>query len=86
MRKSLLRQNICAFLYIEMNWRCTFMILAQKEIDKSNPNETKLELYSLLGEGYKAMKEGREISIESLKDRISQRKKSMSKVMFTQPA
>lgn len=51
------------------------MISAQKDINKSNPNETKLELYALLGEGYKAMKEGREISIESLKGRISQRRK-----------
>lgn len=50
------------------------MILAQKDINKSNPNEIKLELYALLGEGYKAMKEGQEISIESLKDRINQRR------------
>ena len=51
------------------------MISAQKDINKSNPNEIKLELYALLGEGYKAMKEGREISIESLKGRINQRRK-----------
>ena len=66
---------MCDILYIEMNWRCTVMISAQKDINKSNPNETKLELYALLGEGYKAMKEGREISIESLKDRVNQRRK-----------
>ncbi len=51
------------------------MISAQKDINKLNSNETKLDLYALLGEGYKAMKEGREIGIESLKDRISQRRK-----------
>lgn len=51
------------------------MLSAQKDINKSNPNEAKLELYALLGEGYKAMKEGREISTQSLKDRISQRRK-----------
>lgn len=63
------------YYIIEINWRCTVMISAQKDINKLNSNETKLDLYALLGEGYKAMKEGREIGIESLKDRISQRRK-----------
>ncbi len=71
--KGLIRYNLCDILYIET--RCVVMMSAQKDINKSNPNEIKLELYALLGEGYKAMKEGRESSIESLKDRINQRRK-----------
>lgn len=51
------------------------MISAQKDINRSSPNEAKLELYVLLEEGYKAMKEGREIGTESLKDRIIKRRK-----------
>ncbi len=37
-------------------------------------DEAKLELYSLLGQGYKAMQEGRESSIEEVKERIKQRR------------
>ncbi len=37
-------------------------------------DEAKLELYSLFGQGYKAMQEGREISIEEVKERIKQRR------------
>lgn len=33
-------------------------------------DEVKLELYSLLEQGYKAMQEGRESSIDEVKDRI----------------
>jgi hypothetical protein len=51
------------------------MISTQKDINKADLNEIKLELYALLGEGYKAMKEGRESSIESVKDRITKRRK-----------
>lgn len=51
------------------------MISAQKDINKTSPNEVKLELYALLGEGYKAMKEGRESSIESVKNRTIKRRK-----------
>lgn len=37
-------------------------------------DEAKLELYALLGQGYKAMQEGRESSIEEVKERIKQRR------------
>lgn len=37
-------------------------------------DEAKLELYALLGQGYKAMQEGRESSIEEVRERIKQRR------------
>ena len=36
-------------------------------------DEATLELYSLLGQGYKAMQEGREISIDEVKAQIRKR-------------
>ena len=36
--------------------------------------ESRLELYSLLGDGYRAMKEGRESSLEDVEERIQQRR------------
>ncbi len=43
-------------------------------IDRAS-TEAKLELYSLLGEGYMAMKEGRESSLDEVEERIQQRRK-----------
>ncbi len=37
-------------------------------------DEATLELYSLLGQGYKAMQEGRESSIDEVKERIQKRR------------
>ena len=37
-------------------------------------DEATLELYSLLGQGYKAMQEGRESSIDEVKERIRKRR------------
>ena len=37
-------------------------------------SEVKLELYSMLGEGYKAMQSGRESSIDDVMSRIQQRR------------
>lgn len=37
-------------------------------------DEAKLELYSLLEQGYKAMQEGRESSIDEVKERIKKRR------------
>ncbi len=37
-------------------------------------DEATLELYSLLGQGYKAMQEGREISIDEVKAQIRKRR------------
>lgn len=37
-------------------------------------DETTLELYSLLGQGYKAMQEGRESSIDEVKERLREKR------------
>ncbi|MCM1179269.1 MAG: hypothetical protein NC347_03365 [Clostridium sp.] len=42
--------------------------------EEINENETKLELYRLIGEGYKAMQEKREITLEDLEQKIEQRR------------
>ncbi|MCM1246533.1 MAG: hypothetical protein NC293_12900 [Roseburia sp.] len=45
-----------------------------KTTEIKKKDEAKLELYTLLGQGYKAMQEGRESSIEEVKERIKQRR------------
>jgi len=50
------------------------MLVAKKDNYKETPNEVKLELYTLLGEGYKDMQEGKESSIESVKERMAKRR------------
>lgn len=46
-----------------------------KEKDAKNIKYTsKLELYRLIGEGYRAMGEGRESTIEEVEERIRQRR------------
>lgn len=42
--------------------------------ESKKKDEAKLELYTLLGQGYRAMQEGRESSIEEVKERIKQRR------------
>lgn len=42
--------------------------------ESKKKDEAKLELYALLGQGYKAMQEGRESSIDEVKERIKQRR------------
>ncbi|MCM1498483.1 MAG: hypothetical protein NC124_08450 [Clostridium sp.] len=51
------------------------MLTAISDIkEEINENETKLELYRLIGEGYKAMQEKREITLEDLEKKIEQRR------------
>lgn len=47
---------------------------ATQVIKNRNVEEEKLELYMQIGQGYLAMKEGRESSIEEVKKRIEQRR------------
>ncbi|MDD3139040.1 MAG: hypothetical protein PHX08_08725 [Lachnospiraceae bacterium] len=44
------------------------------KIENQREDSSKLELYRLIGEGYKAMQEGRETTLETIKERISRRK------------
>lgn len=56
--------------------RSDFMVTAtnQRKIVKSNSDTTKLEFYRLIGEGYKAMQEGRVSSIEEVRERMKKRR------------
>ena len=46
-----------------------------KQDDKKTEDASKLELYRLIGEGYKAMKEGRVSSIDDVSERMEIRRK-----------
>lgn len=46
----------------------------KKEIKKSNKELSKLELYTLIGEGYNAKKEGRTSELSAVKERIAERR------------
>lgn len=46
------------------------MIRLEHSKQRCEKEESMLELYSLLGQGYKAMQEGRESSIDEVKERI----------------
>lgn len=50
------------------------MLVVKPQIENEKEDISKLELYRLIGEGYKAMQEGRESTLESVKERISQRR------------
>lgn len=51
-------------------------MLAAKAQDTAEVNDAaKLEFYRLIGEGYKAMQEGRTSTIEEVREKIGQRRK-----------
>lgn len=51
-------------------------MLAAKAQNNSEVNDTaKLEFYRLIGEGYKAMQEGRTSTIDEVREKIDQRRK-----------
>ena len=50
------------------------MLATKPQIENEKEDISKLELYRLIGEGYKAMQEGRESTLESVKERISKRR------------
>lgn len=43
-------------------------------LEKTNEDKAKLELYRLIGEGYKAMQEKREISLDEMVQKIEKRR------------
>lgn len=54
---------------------CDTMLAVTSDIkEEINENEAKLELYRLLGEGYKAMQEKREITLDDLEKKMEQRR------------
>lgn len=46
----------------------------KKEIKQSKKELSRLELYTLIGEGYKAKKEGRTSDLSAVKQRIAERR------------
>lgn len=48
--------------------------IKEKTIDKSIESRCMLELYRLIGEGYRAMQAGRESTIEEVEERIKKRR------------
>ena len=51
-------------------------MLAAKAQNMAEVNDTaKLEFYRLIGEGYKAMQDGRTSTIEEVREKIDQRRK-----------
>jgi hypothetical protein len=50
-------------------------MITNKSVVENTSDTEKLELYRLIGEGYKAMKDGRVSTIENVKKRMVQRRK-----------
>lgn len=50
------------------------MISRAQKIEKTNEGKSKLELYRLIGEGYKAMQEKRETSLDDVVQKIEKRR------------
>ena len=50
------------------------MISRAQTIEKTNEDKSKLELYRLIGEGYKAMQEKRETSLDDVVQKIERRR------------
>lgn len=51
------------------------MITSERPIIKNSSDTAKLELYRLIGDGYKAMQDGRVISVEEVRKKINKRRK-----------
>ena len=50
--------------------RCGHMLAAKSQIAPESSDTAKLELYRLIGEGYKAMQDGRTSTIEDVRERL----------------
>ena len=50
------------------------MIATKSQTVVETPDIAKLELYRLIGEGYKAMQDGRTSTIEEVRERIDKRR------------
>lgn len=48
--------------------------IKENKIEEKKESAHKLELYCLIGEGYRAMQEGRESTVEVVEERIQQRR------------
>ena len=50
------------------------MLAAKPQTVAETPDTSKLELYRLVGEGYKAMQDGRTSTIEEVREKINKRR------------
>lgn len=51
------------------------MLATKPQTTAETSDSTKLELYRLIGEGYKAMQEGRTSTIEEVREKLEKRRK-----------
>ena len=61
-------------LHLILERRDAMLAVTSNIKEKINEDEAKLELYCLLGEGYKAMQQKREITLEDLEKKMEQRR------------
>ncbi|MCM1427900.1 MAG: hypothetical protein NC118_14965 [Eubacterium sp.] len=54
---------------------CDYMIAIKPQITADTSDTAKLELYRLIGEGYKAMQEGRTSTIDEVREKMEIRRK-----------
>lgn len=54
------------------------MLATKPQTTAETSDSTKLELYRLIGEGYKAMQEGRTSTIEEVREKLEKRRKERS--------
>ena len=47
---------------------------------------TKLEFYRLIGEGYKAMQDGRTSTIDEVREKLKKGERNVDSVVFTEPS
>ncbi|MCM1287871.1 MAG: hypothetical protein NC240_06125 [Clostridium sp.] len=52
------------------------MLATKPQITLENEDAEKLELYRLIGEGYKAMQDGRTSTIEEVREKLEQRREA----------
>ena len=54
---------------------CDYMLATKPQVTAETSDSAKLELYRLIGEGYKAMQEGRTSTIEEVREKLEKRRK-----------
>ena len=70
----LLRIKIYAILWLTRKGVIN-MLAIKPQITTETPDSAKLELYRLIGDGYKAMQEGRTSTIEEVREKLEKRRK-----------
>lgn len=69
-------KSVIIFMTILERGDLMVTITNKRTIEKNNSDATKLELYRLIGQGYKAMQEGRVSSIDDVRERMKQRREN----------